>query len=175
MEQMEENVQTPMAKPALYYGFLTGIAMILLTLIIYFANLSTAKWVAYIGYFILLSGIILGTKAFRDEFRGGFISYGTALGFGTLTIFFASIISGVFSYVFYQFIAPDALTQLKEAAEIRMLEMNPNATDQEIDLALRFVSPGLMTFTSIISYTFVGFVLSLITSAFMKKKDPLEV
>ncbi len=163
-----------MVQPAFYYGVLTAIGLVLLTLVIYFANLMNETWVSWIGYLILIAGVVIGTKAYRDEIRGGFIPYGTALGFGTLTIFFAAVISAVFTFVFYKFIAPDALGQLKIAAEMRALEANPNLSDQELDMVLRFVSPTLMAITTIFSYTFFGFVISLITSAFLKKNDPLE-
>ncbi len=175
MESTNTAARTPVYKPAFTYGLLTAIGLIMLTFIIYLTGMISNQYINYLSYFIIIAGIVLGTKAFRDEFRGGFLSYGNALGFGTLTILFAAIIAGVFSFVFYSYLAPDALAQLKVAAEVRILETNPNVSDQELDLALRFVSPTLMLFTSIISYTFVGFLLSLVTSAFLKKQDPLDI
>lgn len=174
MEEMEVPQKKGMVMPALQYGVLTAIGLIALTLIIYFADLQTERWVAWIGYLILLAGLFLGTKAFRDEFNGGFISYGRSLGFGTLTIFFAAIISAVFVFIFYKFVAPDAMGPIKAAAEEQMLRANPNMSDQEYDMAMRFVSPGFIAITTVFSYTFIGFVLSLIVSAFLKKNDPLE-
>lgn len=175
MESTDTVKRTPMYKPAFSYGLLTAVGLIMLTLIIYMTGMIANQYLNYISYFIVIAGIYLGTKAFRDEFRGGFLDYSTALGFGTLMIFFASVITAVFVFVFYSYLAPDALEQLKVAAEVRILEANPNVSDQELDLALRFVSPTLMLVTSIFSYTFVGFLLSLITSAFLKKKDPLDI
>ena len=172
--QAEQQKSTGMAKPAFTYGLLTAIGLILLTLVIYFADLMEVKWVNWIGYLVLVAGVALGTKAYRDEVRGGFISYGSALGFGTLSMFFAALISAVFTYLFYVLIAPDALEKLKVMAEIRALETNPNLTDQELDMVMRFVSPTLMAITTVFSYTFFGFVISLITSAILKKNDPLE-
>jgi hypothetical protein len=96
---------------------LTAIGLILLTLIIYFADLLEAKWVSWVGYLILIAGVVIGTRAYRDEVRGGFINYGTALGFGTLSMFFAALIASVFTYLFYVFIAPDALAKMKILAE----------------------------------------------------------
>jgi hypothetical protein len=174
MEQMEETKKSGMFMPAVQYGVLTAIALIALTLFIYFAGLITAKWTSWISYGILLASIFIATTAYRNEHNGGFISYGTALGFGTMTIFFASVITAVFTYIFYKMLAPDALQQVKAAAEVQILKTNPNVTDQELDLAMRFVSPVLMSITTIFSYTFLGFVISLITSAVLKKKDPLE-
>ncbi len=175
LQDPESRKSKGLAMVALEYGILTGIALIVLTLIIYFTDLQTARWTSWIGYGILLAGLFIGTKAFRDEFNGGFITYGRALGFGTLSMFFAALIASVFVYVFYKFIAPDAMGPLREVAEEQILRTNPNISDQEYDMAMRFISPGIIAFTSVFSYTFIGFVLSLITSAFLKRQDPLEV
>jgi hypothetical protein len=174
IEMTPEPQAAPMARPAFYYGLLTAIALMLLTLLIYFANLMEAKWVGWIGYLLLLAGILIGTKAFRDEYRGGFLSYGAALGFGTLTIFFASLITGAFTYLFYTLIAPDALAVARQVAETNALQANPNMTDQQLDMVTKMVNPLVMTISTVFSYTFLGFVMSLITSIFLKKKDPLE-
>lgn len=173
-EHFSGNENKPMFKPAFTYGLLTAVGLIALSLIIYFAGLMEVSWINYLSYLILLLGIVLGTKAYRDEFRGGFIPYGTALGFGVLTVFFAAVITAVYTYLFYTVLAPDALMQVKAMTERSIMEVNPQVSDQELDLALRFVSPGFMAVMSVFSYVFFGFLLSLITSAFLKKKDPLE-
>lgn len=175
---MENNIEIKkkgMFSPALSYGVLIAVGLIILGLVIYIAGLYEYSWISYIGYVMLLAGIILGTINYRDEYAGGFISYGRALGFGTLVSFIAALVTGLFTYVFFQFIAPDALETLKELAEIRILRMDPNASDQQLDLARRFVNPLLMFLSSLFSYTFMGFIFSLVTAAFLKKKDPMEV
>lgn len=173
-EQHEAPQNTGMVKPAFYYGLLTAIGLVLLTLIIYFLDLMEAKWVSWVGYLILIAGVVIGTKAYRDEVRGGFISYGSALGFGTLSMVFAALIASAFTYLFYVFIAPDAIEKLKFLAEERALEASPNLGHDELQMIRRFVSPALIAITTVFSYAFVGFVISLITSAFLKKNDPLE-
>ncbi len=163
-----------MAAPAFLYGLLTAIALFAITLFIYFTGMSTEKWPTYLSYFVLLAGIVIGLKNYRDEARGGFISYGSALGFGTFSMFFAALIVAILSFVFYKFLAPDAMIPIREAAELQMLERNPNMSDQEYDMAMKFISPGFITVTLLFSYTFIGFVLSLLVAAVMKKSDPLE-
>ncbi len=163
-----------MAGPAFQFGLLIAAGLIILSLIMYVAGMITANWISYVGYAILLGGLIFGTLRFRDEYSGGFISYGRALGFGTLVSFFAALISAVFSYLFYTVLAPDALNELRIAAEINILETTPNITDQQLDLAIKMVNPLMMALTYLFSYTFVGFVFSLVTAAFLKRKDPME-
>ncbi|MFP4467369.1 MAG: DUF4199 domain-containing protein [Bacteroidales bacterium] len=166
--------KSAMAGPAFQFGLLIAAGLIILSLIMYVAGMITANWISYVGYAILLGGLIFGTLRFRDEYSGGFISYGRALGFGTLVSFFAALISAVFSYLFYTVLAPDALNELRIAAEINILETTPNITDQQLDLAIKMVNPLMMALTYLFSYTFVGFVFSLVTAAFLKRKDPME-
>lgn len=177
MENNEQSVapqKSGMAGPAFQYGLLIAAGLIILSLIMYAAGMITVNWISYVGYAILLAGLVFGTIRFRDDYAGGFISFGRALGFGTLTSFFAALISSIFAYLFYTVLAPDALNELKIAAEINILETTPNVSDQQLDLAVKMVNPIVMALTYLFSYTFVGFVFSLVTAAFLKRKNPMD-
>jgi hypothetical protein len=178
MENTEMAQRPGMGKTALTYGLLIGILVVVTQLAFYFSGLLTSKYAGWISYVVILGGILLATKAFRDEVRGGFVSYGQTLGFGTLTIFFASILVGIYIFLFYKLIDPAAMSLLYEAAEQKIIDKNPNITDAELDMALsisqRLMKPGFMAFSTILNYTFLGFVMSLITSIFMKKNNPEE-
>ena len=176
LDQNEAPKKQGMGMPALQYGFITAVALIALTLIIYFLSLQAMTWVSWIGYVILLGGIFIGSKAFRDESNGGYITYGRALGFGTLLSVFAAVLISVFTYIFYKFLAPDALNAIREVAEERMMRTNPNMTDEQYEMTLKFAaSPAMLTFGSLVGYIFIGFVLSLVTSAVVQRKDPEEL
>lgn len=175
MENTEQPKKASLAAASFTYGLLTAIGLILITLLTYLFNLTEVRWISYLSFVVLIAGIILGTIKFRDDDLGGFISYGRALGLGTLISLFASLISGVFVYIFYSFIAPDAFEQIRILAEQRMIEANPDITDQQLDMAMRMTTPLMGFISTLFSITFIGFVFSLATSAFLKKKDPLEV
>jgi hypothetical protein len=179
MENIETTSSPGMAKTALTYGLLIGILLIVIQLVFYFAGIMTSKYSGWISYVVIMGGIFLATKAWRDEGKGGYITYGQALGFGTLTIFFASILVAIYIFLFYKFIDPAAMNLLYEAAEQKIIDKNPNITDAELDMALsisqRLMKPGFMAFSSILNYTFLGFVMSLITSIFIKKNNPEEL
>ncbi len=175
MENTEQTKKASLTATSVTYGLLAAIGLILITLLTYLFNLTGIRWISYLTYVVLLAGIILGTIKFRDDDSGGFISYGRALGFGTLVSFFAALISGIFLFVFYKFIAPDSFEQIRILAEQNIIEANPDITDQQLDLAMRMTTPLMVLISSLFSITFIGFVFSLATSAFLKKKDPLEV
>ncbi len=175
MENMEQEKSTSFAGSAITHGLLTGIGLVVLSLLGYLFNMAGVSWFSYLSYVILLAGIIWGTLQYRNDGSGGFISYGRALGYGTLISVFAALISSIFIIVFYQYIAPDALEQIKAVTAERIIEANPEVTDEQLDVFLRFTSPLVMAITSIFALTFIGFIFSLVTSAFIKKNDPEEV
>ncbi len=174
---MEKN--TNIWKNAMNWGIILGIVLIIYSLIMYFLGLSLQKWVGYINYVLMIGGIIYSTIQYRDNVLGGSITYGKALGFGTLVIMFGSIITAVYAYVFYAYIDPDMITKILEMAEEEMV--NKGLPDEQIEMALemqsKFMKPGLMALMSLPVVTFFGFLFSLITSIFLKKeveKSPFE-
>ena len=48
-------------------------------------------------------------------------------------------------------------------------------TDEEIEIAMKYtrmmVTPFWMSIMSVFMYTFIGFIFSLVTAAFLKKED----
>jgi hypothetical protein len=167
-------------KPAISNASIISVALIILTLIFYLLNQvqSTAEMV--IGYVIFLAGLIYSIKIYRDENLGGYISYGQSVGFSLLLGVFTGIITGIFIFVLYSFIAPELLEELRQKAiletERRMLQVNPNVSDSELDtiinLQLRFLTPGIMFIASVFSMALQGLIMGLIVSIFMKRKNP---
>ena len=51
------------------------------------------KLFTFLTWGIIIGGIVYGIKKYRDGVLKGFISYGSALGYGVLISLFASIIS----------------------------------------------------------------------------------
>jgi hypothetical protein len=60
-------------------------------------NFQPEPWLCFICYYN--RGIILATRAYRDQEQGGYITYGRALAVGTLTVLFAGVITSVFTYL----------------------------------------------------------------------------
>ena len=116
--------------------------------------------------------IYLATKARRDN-SGGFISYGQGLGTGVGVAFFASILVAFYTYVFFNFIDAEMLEEMILRAEDQMYDQG--MPDDQVEIAMeytrKFMLPGPMAAMVVLSYTIVGFIISLITSAILKKED----
>ena len=73
------------------------------------------------------------------------------------------------------FIEPEFLTNTLAGTEQKMLEQNPNMSDEQIEQALsitkKMMSPMIMIAMALIWTLFVGFIISLISGLILKKSD----
>jgi len=155
------------------FGAIAGLAIIIVSVLLYFLNIQENTFVAIFIYIVLISVIIFDTKHFKNNVQNGNITYGRALGTGTTISFFASIIVAFYMFVFLKFIDSDAMGKMYSIMEDKMYEQG--LPDDQIEMALemtkKFTTPFTIAIGTVFSYTFWGFIFSLITSAFLKKKS----
>ncbi len=169
----EDNKKTTLLANSVRYGLITAAAYVLFSLLMYSLDLSKSAWTGYLAFIILIAGIVVGTKHYRDKINGGYLSYGRCLGSGVLISLMVAVIMAVYTYFFFAVFSPESIAQMKEAAELKM--MDQGLSDEQIDQAMAvtgiFTSPATLTIISLISMVFYGFIFSLITSIFLKKED----
>ncbi len=163
----------PQIKNAMNYGAIIGIALIIISLLFYMMNETTSEIQNYLGYLVLAVGVYIGVKNQRDNEQNGLMSYGQALGSGTLISFFASIIMAFYLYLFIFLIDESFVDVLLEQAENDMIDAGQS--DEQIELGMKytrmFVTPFWMSIMSVIVYTVIGFIFSLVIAVFLKKQD----
>ena len=139
---------------------------------LYLLDMTEAKWAQWISYVVIAALIYLGTLAKRKT-QDGFISYGQGLGTGVGIAFFGSILVAFYTFVFFKFMDPDMLEELILRTEDQMYDQG--MPDEQVEMAMsytrKFMAPIPMALMVIFSYTIVGFVVSLITSAIVKKEN----
>ncbi|HOL00496.1 MAG TPA: DUF4199 domain-containing protein [Paludibacteraceae bacterium] len=106
---------------------------------------------------------------YRDNECGGYISYGKAFSFILLTFFFASIISSIFKFFYFQFINPDYLTNLLQESLKIIDSMQLPVNEEFYDQMEKTMKPITYSLQSIWVDVFLGIILGLIMSAFIKK------
>lgn len=155
------------------WGGILGFALIAVSVVFYVLGMTESKAVQWLSYAVLAAGIYLGSKARKDE-QNGFLSYGEGLGAGTGVAFFASIIIAFYTFIFFHFIDPAMVDQLISRAELEMYDRG--SSEQEIEMGMKyakmFMTPHAMAIMVVLTYTFIGFIFSLITSAILRKDDP---
>ncbi|MFO8234561.1 MAG: DUF4199 domain-containing protein [Bacteroidales bacterium] len=164
-------------KLTMTYGLITGLVLIVYTLLLYISNnlLEQNFILGVLNYIILVAGIIIGTKSYRDQYLGGYISYGKSLGTGVLISVFAGVVMGIFTYLLYAVIDPQLLDESIKIVQEEML--NKGVPEGQIEMMTeiqqKFQSPAVMMFSSIFSHGFMGLIFSLITSIFTKRDQPI--
>jgi len=159
-------------KSSLMSGIYLGIALILLSVIFYVSGNPFSKVSQWIGYAIMIAGIVLAQVSYKKAL-GGAMTYGQALGVGVLTMVFASILSSIYSFLLYQVIDPSLQEQLRLFTEEQIVKQG-NVPEDQMDMAMnvatKFQTPVMMLVMGIFGGAFMGLIISLITSIFTQKK-----
>jgi len=175
MEQKKSSI----GKVSLNYGLILGVLLILFSLLMHIFDVDRESYINSISYLILLGGIIWGSKIYRDNYSGGFITYGKSFSVGFLVGLFGSILASIFLYIFLMYIDPATFEEILENALNKtgddILESSPEISDQNLEQALSMVEKFTTRFTITIGVFFMNvissLILSLIVSIFIKKEQ----
>lgn len=169
---MEEKKQS-LALVTSGYGLILGIVVIVFSLLLFVLDVNRQSSINYLSYVFVIAGVIIFQINYRNKHLGGFITYGQAFMVGFLTIVWYSVIIAIFTYIFFTYIDPGAVEEMRQISEQQMIERG--MSDQEVDQAMtmveRFQSPMWMTIWALIGGVVIGVIISLITSIFVKKED----
>lgn len=166
-----EKTQTTYLKTVMYFGLLIGMALIVFSLAIQIAGLSTNKVAGYLSTIIFAAGIYLSIQKYRNSYMGGFLPFRQALGFGMLAGIFSAILISFFTYLAVKF-EPSLIEKQLELAQEEMLKggMSEEMVEQATNVSRKFLTPAGMFISSILTYSFFSFIISLVASAILKKE-----
>lgn len=171
---MEEKPRS-IAANSLWYGVITGAALIVFSLLMFLAGLHTKSYLNYIGYVILIGGMVWGTMEYRNKYLGGFMPYAKAFTSCFLIGLFAGVLIAIYTWVFAQYIHPGFIQELLDISREKIVESSANMSEEQIEQALemsaKFMSPVMMAVWSFLAYVFASAILGLIVAIFMKKED----
>ena len=171
-----ENTSTPVSTTsiAVRYGLLTGIVSIIYAFMLLAANLEQNTALSLLSLLILIGGIFLAHKNYKDN-NGGFMSYGQGLGIGTIVSLISGLLGSIFRYIYMSFIDPSAAQRAIDQARAKLEEagtMSDAQIDQAVQMSQRFSSGPVGVAVGIIMSVIVGFLLSLIIAAITKHNRP---
>jgi hypothetical protein len=164
-------------KSSLTIGLYLAIALILVSVVFYVTGSPFSKVGQYLSYPIMIGGIILGQLAYKKAL-GGTLTYGQAVGAGVLTMVFASVISGIYTYLLYAVIDPSLQEQLRIYTEEQIIQkggMPEEQVEMAVNMAAKFQTPPIMFAMAVVGGAFIGTIISLITAIFIKKNPSDEV
>ncbi|MEM9886394.1 MAG: DUF4199 domain-containing protein [Bacteroidota bacterium] len=176
-----------MLPAVLRYGLMGGMAIVIYKYINYTTLFATASLgnvvIAFLMNLALFGGLVyLVIKHHRDNELGGFITMGRCLGLGILTIVFASIMGGIFDYIYMSFVDAEILQKLNAQLTwvYEMMGMDEDQIEDTIELVEDTqgeIKPSLLMSVggAAMGGVFTGLILSAIIGAFMRKNHPEAV
>ncbi len=172
-----EETRNDLLKHSATYGAIIGFALIIYSVLLYILDLSMSRSLGYLSFLIIIGGIYVGIKNFRENEPDKAISYGRAVGVGVLICVFFGFLASVFTYLQFRFIDPGLVDKMVEIAEEKMLEkgLPEDMIEMQITGMSKMFSPGLMAIFGFFSHLFWGTIISLILAAILKREPaPLE-
>jgi energy-converting hydrogenase Eha subunit A len=172
-----ENQKASVRKIALNYGLILALLTIGLSVIVWVmgVHMDQPWWQSLLNFIFMTLCIVYGLKAFKKE-GDGFMSLGDAIKTGLAISLVAGLIGSIFTYIFITFIEPEFITQMLDAQRDKMIEDQPNMTQEQMDMAMgmteKFMSPWFMFAMGLIASLFFGFIISLVAGLIMKQNRP---
>lgn len=177
-DYIEENTVS-IWPTVLKYGIIGGIVFVLYKYMGYMTLFSTASLGGAVGAFVinllLFGGIIfLAIREQRDQYLGGYITMGRCLTIGILTVVFASVLGGVFDYIYMAFIDPDIMIKQTEGMVwlYEMMGMDEDTIEDTLEASIDAqMEPSLLISVGGGAFggALLGLIMSAIVGAFMKR------
>jgi len=167
-----ENKKSSATQTMLNYGLILGFVSILLSVGIYAMGMiyDQGMVVMLLSFVIMAVVIFLGMKNFKVG--NGSLTLGEALKIGLGIALVGAIISIIYQQIFITFIEPDFMENMMKVGEQKMLEQNPNMTDEQLEMAKgmqeKMSGPLVGIAMGIIGSLFFGFIISLIEGLILK-------
>lgn len=168
-----ENYKSLFWNKAMTWGALVGGVLAVELLIAFFANTYFSPYRTYVDWTIYIAGIYLGTTAFKKLMpENKPFTYGLALGFGTSIMLFAAIVAAFVTFLVFKFDVEfmDAfMVNLEEA--LLNSGLSDSLIEQQIALQKQMMTPAFVAFSQAFNVVFYGFLISLVSSIFLRKKN----
>jgi uncharacterized protein DUF4199 len=161
------------------YGFVSGILMAVISLVLYLTGLSFKpgmEGIQYVAYLPFLVGIILNATAYSKA-NDGFVTFGNVFGSCFKAAMLVTLVVLAWS-VISMMVFPDMKEKALALARDKMAASSRNMTDEQMDAALNITKKYFSTFMIagvLLGMLFYGAIFSLIGAAIAKKKGPAPI
>ncbi|HFS67772.1 MAG TPA: DUF4199 domain-containing protein [Flavobacteriia bacterium] len=172
-----ENQSTSQKQIMINYGLILGALTILVNIIAYMTNgisMERPFWEKALGWIVFIGVIFMAIKKFRENNNGN-LKLGQAIKTGIGVALIGGLITGIYVFIFFNFIEPTALDTILEMTQEKVLEQNPDMSDDQMEMTLKmtklFMSPTALIFMTIIGNLIMGLIVSLISGLILKREE----
>jgi Protein of unknown function (DUF4199) len=181
---MEANTTSTPTTSAIQLGIVFGIIMVLEFVVLYVMDIdpisnpmvgTIMNTCNYLVFPIVL--IYLVCTAYKKS-NFGFISFGECLKKGVTVCLIGGLIYALFSVVFNYFF-PEFVEDILRKTKAVMIQKSPEMTSEQLEMAMtwtkKFMSPMLIVPVTVLMFSFIGLIYSLIIGAIIKKDKPQSI
>lgn len=176
LNEIEIKKPQAMFPAVLKYSLIFSFVIILYNVVLYAFNLNENKFLGWLVYGFFIAAMIIGSNKYKNDNCDGFLTYGKSFLSSFLIGLFISIVISIWTFIFMEFIDKELVIKILEKSEEAMLERNPNMSQNEIDMGMKYVkiftSPLMMSVMSLITNIIMSVIFALITAIFIKKEEP---
>ncbi|UMB54853.1 DUF4199 domain-containing protein [Lutibacter sp. A64] len=171
---MENQKSTSSTQVMLNYGLILGVVSVILSVAIYaMGKIYDQGFGVMVASFVIMAVVIfMGLKNYKNG-NNNILSLSDALKIGLGITLIGAIISVIYNQIFINFIEPDFIENMMKVGQEKMLEQNPNMTDEQLEVAIgmqeKMSSPLIGAAMGIIGSLFFGFIISLIEGLILKR------
>ena len=158
----------------LHYGNILGLVSVVFALMIFFLDLHYAQEnsINLVNYGISVSVIIIALLDYRKT-SAGILSLGDSIKMGMGIFLISAIYISIYTVILINFLDTETLTKSLEVTEMKILEQNPEISEEQLDQILSFqekFSTPFVIITVLITFSLIsGFFSSLILGLVFKK------
>ncbi|MDC8003622.1 DUF4199 domain-containing protein [Aureisphaera galaxeae] len=170
-----DNSPVSIKKTAINSGLIIGGILLLIVAVMYATGMliEGVQWPMYLFY--VLFPLLIGYTVFSyRKANGGFLTLGQALKVGVTAAVISALMYAVYNIIFVNFIDPEFTKDMIEVTKNKMIEQNPNMTDEQLESTMGFIekfsNPFLGGAFWIVMSAFFGFIYSLISGLIFKKE-----
>jgi Protein of unknown function (DUF4199) len=136
---------------------------------------ATAKMANNLIAFLLPFVIIVYTcYKHRNEDLGGFIGLGRCIGLGTAAGIVSGLISAIWTYAFFAFLAPEMMDAIKSMSiqEAVAQGQDADSVEEQLESVAFMFTPGLFAVVAFVMYLLIGFFGGLLSGMIFQKESP---
>lgn len=162
-------------KFSINYGVILGLVMVVISVLTYVTGLAIqgAQWPTAIYYLVFPIVIFYAIHQYKKR-NGNLLGLGDAIKVGVVIGVISALVFVIYSLIFNYIIDPEFINQMMAAAKDKMIEDNPEMTQEMIDQGMKFIemfaNPGLMGAFWVAMSAIFGLIYALIGGLIMKKE-----
>lgn len=156
-------------------GVVISIILVIFKLVLFLLDVDEQSYLQFIYYIIFALGLVWAMYSVRNNRLDGFATYGKAFTIGLYASIAVAVVMALYTYIYMKYIDPAFVNNMLSQAEDKMIEANPNMSEDELNRALEmtkmFMQPGIMSIFSIFGSLITGSILSLIIAIFVRRES----